>query len=93
MWLALMVAGGVVCIRSKGAITAVVGNRVVAVWALAILLGLVATGTVFSSAIVEQTLRRGIFKLVPLMFLLMATMPVVQHLAKRLERWETGTRA
>ncbi len=90
---ALAVVGAVVVVRSKGALLSILGNNVVVVWAVAILLGLIVTGTIFSAAIVEQTLRRGIFKLVPLMFLLMATMPVVQRLAQRLDRWETASRA
>jgi hypothetical protein len=93
VWLGLVGAGMYVAMRSKGLKIEVVGNNMVAIWALAVFLGLVLTGTIFSSAIVEQTLRRGIFKLVPLMFLLMATMPIVQRLAQRVDRWETASRA
>ncbi|MCU0329779.1 MAG: hypothetical protein MUC47_02245 [Candidatus Kapabacteria bacterium] len=68
------------------------GNTTIAVWFVAIALGLIATGALFSSAIVEQTLRRGIFKLIPLMYLLVATTPLLQRSAQALESWEERKR-
>lgn len=58
------------------------------VWGTAIIVGLVVVGSLFTSAIVEQTLRRGIFKLLPIVYLVMASMPVVQYVGNRLEAWE-----
>lgn len=67
------------------------GDKVVWLWVVAIILGLTITGVVFSAAIVEQTLRRGIFKLVPLMYLLVITTPMVQAVGRRIEKWERPT--
>lgn len=58
------------------------------IWMGAIVLGLVVVGSIFSSAVVEQTLRRGIFKLVPLVGLAIVTTSFVQGLSKRLFTWE-----
>lgn len=57
-------------------------------WMGAIVLGLVLVGSIFSSAVVEQTLRRGIFKLVPLVGLALVTTSYVQQLSDRLMTWE-----
>jgi len=61
------------------------------VWIAAILLALTVVGTVFTAAVVEQTLRRGIFKLIPLMMFWLAAMPLVVGWSKRLRAWETGS--
>lgn len=67
-----------------------VGNLMLLVWIVAILGGLLLVGTIFSAAIVEQTLRRGMFKLLPLVFLYVAALPLVQEWSKNLEQWERG---
>ena len=67
-----------------------VGNLMLLAWIVAALLGLLVVGTVFSAAIVEQTLRRGMFKLLPLLFLYIAALPIVQEWGLRLQQWEKG---
>lgn len=66
------------------------GNIMLLAWIIAALLGLLIVGTVFSAAIVEQTLRRGMFKLLPLLFLYIAALPIVQEWGLRLQQWEKG---
>lgn len=66
------------------------GNAILLAWIVAVFLGLVLVGTIFSAAIVEQTLRRGMFKLIPLMFLYVAALPVVKDWSERLQSWENG---
>lgn len=66
------------------------GNHLLLAWIVATLLGLLVVGTIFSAAIVEQTLRRGVFKLLPLMFLYVAALPLVQEWGKQLGNWEKG---
>jgi hypothetical protein len=63
---------------------------VLLIWIVSILLGLWLVGTIFSAAIVEQTLRRGIFKIIPLMFVAMSATPLMQQLSDRLRTWEAG---
>jgi len=46
-------------------------------------------GTMFQSAIVSQTIRRGLFKLFPFMFFYLTTAPVLRMLSERITRWET----
>lgn len=65
-----------------------VGNPLMLVWIGCILVALVLVGTVFTSALVDTTLRRGIFKVLPLMVLAIAQAPLVQRLSERLSRWE-----
>ncbi|MBC8125169.1 MAG: hypothetical protein H7X70_05500 [Candidatus Kapabacteria bacterium] len=60
------------------------------VWIGATFLGLWIVGTVFSAAIVEQTLRRGIFKVIPLIFVYVAGTELLQRASRRLMQWEAG---
>lgn len=60
------------------------------VWIGTLVLGFVVIGTIFSAAIVEQTLRRGIFKLVPLMVIAMAGTQLLQTASRSLTNWEAG---
>ncbi len=60
------------------------------VWIGALLVGFIVIGTIFSAAIVEQTLRRGIFKLVPLVVLAMAGTQLLQTASRYLSNWEAG---
>jgi hypothetical protein len=60
----------------------------VLIWIGAVTVGLLIVGTLFTSAIVEQTLRRGIFKLIPLVFLYVAASPIASMLGERLNAWE-----
>lgn len=60
------------------------------VWISCILVALIVVGTVFTSALVDTTLRRGVFKVLPLMVLVIAQAPLIQRLGERLGRWELG---
>lgn len=57
-------------------------------WIAAILLALELVATLFASAVVAQTIRRGVFKLIPLMYLFMARSPMVAMMGAALQRWE-----
>lgn len=65
-----------------------VGSIATLLWIGAIFIGLEIVGIVFTAAVVEQTLRRGIFKLIPLIFMFVAAAPLVQEWSKRLLKWE-----
>lgn len=67
-----------------------VGNSMLLAWIGSTFLGLLVVGTIFSAAIVEQTLRRGMFKLIPMMFLYVAALPIVQEWGNKLQNWEKG---
>lgn len=58
------------------------------VWIVSILIGLWIAGSLFSAAIVEQTLRRGMFKLIPLLTLAIAASQLVTSASDRLSMWE-----
>lgn len=60
------------------------------VWIGILLVGLIVIGTIFSAAIVEQTLRRGIFKLIPLMVIAMAGTQLTITASRYLTNWEAG---
>lgn len=60
------------------------------VWIGALLVGFILIGTIFSAAIVEQTLRRGIFKLVPLIIVAIAGTQLLQTASRYLTNWEAG---
>lgn len=59
-------------------------------WIIAILVGLEIVGTLFVSAVVQQTLRRGMFKIIPLMYLFMARSPILDVVSARLRKWESA---
>ena len=61
---------------------------IILMWIVAIFIGLEIVGTIFTAAVVEQTLRRGIFKLIPLIFLYVAASPIMVEGGKRLAAWE-----
>ncbi len=63
-------------------------STVLLLWIGAILLGLWIAGTVFSAAVVEQTLRRGMFKLIPLLVFAIASTELVTSVSNRLTHWE-----
>lgn len=52
---------------------------IIFIWIVGIFLGLEIIGTVFASAVVEQTLRRGMFKIVPLAFAFVAASTITQY--------------
>ena len=58
-------------------------------WIVSIILGLTVVGTVFSAAVVEQTIRRGMFKAIPLMVLAIAGSQLVTSASARLGAWES----
>jgi len=60
------------------------------IWIVCIMVGLWIVGTIFSAAIVEQTLRRGLFKVVPFLFIYMAGTELAQRASNRLTQWELG---
>ncbi len=55
--------------------------------------GLFLVGTIFSAAVVEQTLRRGMFKLIPLMVVAIAASGIVSSASTALYSWESGRRS
>ncbi len=63
------------------------------VWIIALIIGFVVIGTIFSAAIVEQTLRRGIFKLVPLIVVAMAGTHLLETASRYLTNWEAGQKS
>jgi hypothetical protein len=67
-----------------------VGDLWTLCWIAAILLALEFVGTLFASAVVSQTIRRGVFKLIPLMYLFMARSPMVAMMSDALQRWEAA---
>ncbi|MBU3698618.1 MAG: hypothetical protein FGM33_01220 [Candidatus Kapabacteria bacterium] len=56
-------------------------------------LGLFLVGTIFSAAVVEQTLRRGMFKIIPLMIVAIAGSGLVSSASSALYSWEAGRRS
>ncbi|MFM8770442.1 MAG: hypothetical protein ACKOE4_00250 [Candidatus Kapaibacterium sp.] len=56
-------------------------------------LGLFIVGTIFSAAVVEQTLRRGMFKIIPLMFVAIAASGIVSSASTALYSWEAGRKS
>ncbi|MBU3679046.1 MAG: hypothetical protein FGM32_05505 [Candidatus Kapabacteria bacterium] len=60
---------------------------------IATFLGLFLVGTIFSAAIVEQTLRRGMFKVIPLMIVAIAGSGLVSSASSTLYSWEAGRRS
>ena len=70
-------------------VTRTVGNHTLLLWIVGTFIGLIIIGAMFSSAIVEQTLRRGIFKIIPLLFAYIAALPLMQRWSDRLSKWET----
>lgn len=74
-------------------VVSIVVNRkasspVLIAWMAAILIGLWLAGSIFSAAIVEQTLRRGMFKLIPLFTFAIASSQLVTSVSDRLSAWE-----
>lgn len=62
-------------------------------WIVSLIVGFVVIGTIFSAAIVEQTLRRGIFKLVPLIVVAMAGTHLMETASRYLTNWEAGQKS
>ena len=60
---------------------------------VATVLGLFVVGTIFSAAIVEQTLRRGMFKVIPLMVIAIASSGIVSSASSALYSWEAGRKS
>ena len=60
---------------------------------VATLVGLFVVGTIFSAAIVEQTLRRGMFKVIPLMVIAIAGSGIVSSASSALYSWEAGRKS
>ncbi|MEN9282321.1 MAG: hypothetical protein RL594_1256 [Bacteroidota bacterium] len=60
---------------------------------IATLLGLWIVGTIFSAAVVEQTLRRGMFKIIPLLIVAIAGTGIVSWSSQVLTSWEAGRRS
>lgn len=70
--------------------TRTMGSLTTLIWIVMIWLGLEIVGTIFAAAVVEQTLRRGIFKLIPLMFYFVAAAPIVARWGQRITTWQMG---
>ncbi|MBN9399386.1 MAG: hypothetical protein J0I17_04335 ['Candidatus Kapabacteria' thiocyanatum] len=65
------------------------GDVLPVIWMVVTVVALLFVGTMFQSAIVSQTIRRGLFKLFPFMFFYLTTAPVLRMLSERITRWET----
>lgn len=61
-----------------------------AMWILVTFIVLLVVGTIFASAVVDQTLRRGLFKILPFVYMFIAGTTVFQLASQRLQRWTTG---
>jgi hypothetical protein len=61
-----------------------------AMWILVTFVVLLVVGTIFASAVVDQTLRRGLFKILPFVYMFIAGTTVFQLASQRLQRWTTG---
>ncbi|MBI2793967.1 MAG: hypothetical protein HYX66_04860 [Ignavibacteria bacterium] len=66
------------------------GRMALLLWIAVTLLCLVVISSVFQSAIVELTLRRGIFKIIPLIIILIGSLPLIRIWSERLRQWEFG---
>jgi hypothetical protein len=60
------------------------------IWTIVTLLVLLVIGTIFASAVADQTLRRGLFKLFPFMWMFMAETALMRSLSERIRTWELG---
>lgn len=60
---------------------------------IATVVGLFLVGTIFSVAVVEQTLRRGMFKVIPLMIVAIAGSGIVSSASSALFSWEAGRKS
>jgi hypothetical protein len=60
------------------------------IWIVVTLLVLLVIGTIFASAVADQTLRRGLFKLFPFMWMFMAETALMRSLSERIRTWELG---
>lgn len=60
---------------------------------LCTIFGLFLVGTIFSAAVVEQTLRRGMFKIIPLMVVAIAGSSIVSSASSALFSWEAGRKS
>jgi len=65
-----------------------VSSWILLIWIGSILIGLWLAGSIFSAAVVEQTLRRGMFKLIPLLTFAIASSQLVTSASERLTAWE-----
>lgn len=59
-------------------------------WILVTFVMLLIIGTIFASAVVDQTLRRGLFKILPFIYMLIAGTTILQLASRRLRRWTSG---
>lgn len=82
LWLALIV------VAVDGILNKRLKTPMLALWILGVLLGLWVSGTLFSAAIVEQTLRRGVFKIIPLATFAIAATQVLTSASERLTQWQ-----
>jgi hypothetical protein len=79
----LLIVGVASVLRTRS-----LGDRWTLLWIVVVFLVLEIVGTLFASAIVGQTIRRGVFKLIPLMYLFIARSPIVAVMGSALQRWE-----
>lgn len=59
-------------------------------WVFLPLVALVVVSSLFSATVVEQTIRRGLFKIIPFMFLFVATSDPIQLIGTWIAGWEKG---
>lgn len=65
-------------------------NSLPAMWIFVTFIMLLIVGTIFASAVVDQTLRRGLFKILPFIFMFIAGTSILQLASRRLQRWISG---
>lgn len=66
------------------------GRTALPLWIAVTLLCLLVIAAAFQSAIVELTVRRGIFKIIPLVIILTGSLPLIRRWSERLQQWEFG---
>lgn len=60
------------------------------IWIAVTLLVLLVIGTIFASAVADQTLRRALFKLFPFVWMFMAETALLRSMSARIRAWELG---
>jgi hypothetical protein len=66
------------------------GGRILLAWIGILLIGFVAVVQILPAAYVESTVKRGFFKLFPIMVAFMGESRLFAFLSEKLRRWESG---
>jgi hypothetical protein len=67
------------------------GGATLLAWVAILLVGFVAVVQIFPAAYVESTVKRGFFKLFPIMIAYMGESRLFAFFSRKLENWESGT--